>query len=50
MYTPEGRQRCAERAGPTPDTRAAHAGHALRVRRLRSSAHLAHRERTPSAP
>ena len=28
-------QPCAERAGPTQDTRGAHAGHALCVRRLR---------------
>ena len=55
MYTLEGRQTCPERSGPTPDTRGAHAGtrgadagHALCVRRLRSSAHLAHRERPPS--
>ena len=32
MYTPEGRQRCAERAGPTPDTRGAHAEHTLGMR------------------
>ena len=59
MYSPEGRHRCAERAGPTPETRGAHAGHtrgtrgayaghALCVRRLSSNAHLAHHERTPS--
>ena len=28
----QGRQRCAERAGPTPDTRGAHAGHTLGIR------------------
>ena len=32
MYTPEGRQRCAERAGPTSDTRGAHAGYTLGMR------------------
>ena len=32
----------------TRDTRGAHAGHALCVRRLRSSAHIAHSERPPS--
>ena len=36
------RQTRAERAGPTPDTRGAHAGYSLYVRRLRSSEHLAH--------
>ena len=48
MYTPEGRQPRAERAGPTPDTRGAHARYALCVRRLRSSARIARRGRTPS--
>ncbi len=32
MYTPEGRQRCAERAGPTPDTLGAPAEHPLGMR------------------
>ena len=32
MYTPEGRQPCAERAGPTPDTRGAHAEHTRSTR------------------
>ena len=40
-------QKCA-RSSTHEYTRGAHAGHALCVRRLRSSAHLAHRERTPS--
>ena len=46
--TPEMRRARWTNARHTRSTRGAHAGHALCVRRLRSSAHLAHRERTPS--
>ena len=46
--TPEMRRAPWTNAIHTRGTRGAHAGHALCVRRLRSSAHLAHRERTPS--
>jgi hypothetical protein len=40
--TQERRQTRVERAGPTPDTRGAHAGYSFYVRRLRCSEHLAH--------
>ena len=42
MYTPEERYTYTERTGPTPDTCGGHAGYALCVRRLRSSAYIAH--------
>ena len=46
--TPEVRRARWTNARHTLGTRGAHAGHALCVRRLRPSAHLAHRQRTPS--
>ena len=49
MHMPEGRHTCTERAGPTPDTRRAHAGYSLHVRRLRSSAHVAHTQHVSNA-
>ena len=39
--TPAMRRACWSNTGPTPDTRKAHAGYSLHVRRLRSSAHPA---------
>ena len=42
MYTPEGRQTCAERAGPTPDTRGALARHTLGMRCVFVDCGLAH--------
>ena len=45
MYTPEGRQPCAERVGPTPDTRGAHAGHTRGTR----GAHAGHTRGTRGA-
>ena len=42
MYMPEGRQRCAERAGPTSDTRGAHAEHTLGMRCVFVDGGLAH--------
>ena len=49
MYTPEGRQRCAERAGPTPDTRGAHAEHTLGMRCVFVDWVLTHTKRIMSA-
>ena len=46
--TPAMRRARWTNARHTRGTRGAHAGHALCLRRLRSSAHIAHRERTPS--
>ena len=46
--TPAMRRARWTNARHTRLTRGAHPGHALCVRRLRSSAHIAHRERTPS--
>ena len=46
--TPDMRRARWTNARHTRGSRGAHAGHALCVRRLRSSTHLAHRERTPS--
>ena len=45
--TPAMRRARWTNARHTLGTRGAHAGHALCVHRLRSSAHIAHRERTP---